>query len=343
MTSRIMEVYKLKKVGLGVIGLGYVGKIHLKHGMKLGNTNLVAVSDLSKRALAAARNAGVKRTFTNYEHLLKDADVDAVIIALPTHLHLKCATDAAEAKKHIFLEKPIARNIVEAEEIVSVTQRNAVKLMVGYPLRFNSAFRSLKENMRNRTLGDIEIAHGDYVSSGPFLHRAESHTPVPVPEWWFNKQLTGGGALVDLGVHIVNLFRWYFGEITSIKSCLGYRFNMDLEDHAICLARFESGTKAVITVGWFSQDYRLEVQLLGTVRNITASHAPPSGLLNVARARVEMLTKGMSRFHQAHLAELQYFANCIIKDLAPSPSGEDGLKDLEAISLAYRNSVELKM
>jgi UDP-N-acetylglucosamine 3-dehydrogenase len=327
----------MKKIGLGIIGLGYVGKIHLRHSLKLSNINLVAVSDLSKTALNEAKNAGIKKTFTSYEQLLKESNIDAVIIALPTHLHLQCAKQAAEAGKHIFLEKPIAGNLEEAKEIVTTAQKNSVKLMMGYPLRFKKSFRELKTKMESGTLGDVEIAYATCITSGPFFHRAVSHTPLPVPEWWFNKELTGGGALIDVGSHLINLCRWYFGEITDIKSHFGRRFNLDFEDSAICFTKFESGTSAVITAGWFLQGYQLKIEFFGTVDHAFAQHRPRNRLL----AATQMLTTGKSEFYRPHFDELQYFANCLIKDSTPSPSGQDGLKDLEAISQAYKNQIRL--
>jgi predicted dehydrogenase len=328
---------KMREVGLGIIGLGYIGKTHLRHSLKLPNVNLVAVSDLSRKALKEAKNAGIQQTFTDYEQLLKDPNIDAVIIPLPTHLHLQCAKQAAEANKHILLEKPIATNLKEAREIVTATQKNSVKLMIGYPLRFDNAFQELRTKMESGTLGDIEIAQANYISSGPFFHRAESHIPIPVPEWWFRKDLTGGGALIDVGSHIINLLRWYFGDITDIKSHLGHRFNLDLEDSAVCFAKFESGTRAVITVGWFLQGYQLKIELLGTVDQAVAEHRPGNRLLTAA----QMLTTGRSKFHQPHFEELRYFVDCLINDKQPSPSGEDGVKDLEAIQKAYRNQIRL--
>ncbi|MEM3828267.1 MAG: Gfo/Idh/MocA family oxidoreductase, partial [Conexivisphaerales archaeon] len=254
--------------------------------------------------------------------MLKDPEIDAVIIALPTHLHLKCAIDAAEAKKHIMLEKPIARNTKEAKEILKAARKNDVKLMMGYPLRFNQQFQTLKRKIHDGTLGDIEIAIANYISTGPFFHRAEAHAPTPVPEWWFHKELTGGGALIDLGSHLINLLRWYFGEITDIKSHLGYRFNMDFEDKATCLAKFENRTTAIINVGWFLQGYQLKIELIGTVDHITAQHKPSNPLSTI----IQMLTTGTSQFYQGHKAELQHFINCLIQERTPSPSGEDGLK-----------------
>jgi len=327
----------MQKIGLGIIGLGYIGEIHLRHALKMPNVNIVAVSDLSKKALKKAKNAGIKKTFTSYEQLLHEPNIDAVIIALPTHLHLQCAIQASEAGKHIFLEKPIARNLKEAKGIVTAAHKNSVKLMMGYHLRFNKSFRELKTKMESGTLGDVEIAYATFIGSGPFFHRAESHTPLPVPTWWFNRELTGGGALIDLGSHIINLLRWYFGEITYIKSHLGYRFNFDFEDSAVCFTKFESGTTAVITAGWFLQGYQLEVEFFGTVDHAFAQHRPANRLVSAT----QMLTIGKSRFYQPHFDELNYFANCLIKDLSPLPSGQDGLRDLEAIREAYKNSRRL--
>ncbi len=209
--------------------------------------------------------------------------------------------------------------------------------MIGYPIRFDPAFQHLKQQIRNGILGDIEIAHATYISSGPFFHRAEGLTPRQVPEWWFNRELTGGGALIDLGSHVINLLRWYFGEVIGIKSYLGYRFNMPFEDSAICLVKFKNGTKAVISVGWFSHQYHLEVKLFGTVKHAQMQHKPKNKLLTV----IQILATNTSRFYQAHLAELQHFVNCLVHNKMPTPTEEDGLRDLEVIEQAYKNQVGL--
>jgi len=323
----------MKKIGLGLIGLGFIGKVHLRNSMKLANAHVLAVSDTSRRALNEAQTTGIKKTFVDYKQLLKDDSINAVIIALPTHLHAQCACDAAEANKHILLEKPIARNVAEAKEIVTVAERNSVKLMLGYPLRFNRDMGRLREQIKNGSIGDVEIAYATFVDSGPFKHRTQDHAPIPVPEWWFNKELSGGGALIDLGSHMINLLRWYFGEITDIKGQLGYRFNMDFEDSALCVAKFETGTRAVINVGWFSQMYQQKIEVFGTVRHASVNNIPPKRLL----AAIQMLTMNTTTFFQAYIAELEHFVNCISNDAKPFPSGIDGLKDLQAIESVYKN------
>ncbi len=325
------------KIKLGIIGLGYIGQVHMQNAMRISNAEVVAAADTSPKVLEKAKALGVKGLYADYKDLLHDPQVDAVIVSLPTHLHLNCARQAAEAKKDIFLEKPIAVTVEDAKEVLAVAQRNQVKLMLGYPLRFSQEFMQAKQDMDNGLIGDVENVHATYISSGPFFHRADGHSPVPVPDWWFNSQLTGGGVLIDLGCHMINLLRWFFGEIVDIQGQFGHRFNMDFDDSAICLARFESGSLAVINVGWFSQEYLLRVDFLGSVKNVSVEHMPESRV----KTLYQMLTKGMSTFTQPHLNELQYFADSIANDLNPSPAGIDGLKDLEAIYKAYKNPIKV--
>jgi predicted dehydrogenase len=328
----------LKTVNLGIIGLGYIGQIHHKNSRLLPNAKVHAAADISKKALNDIKKAGVKNIYTDYTALLKDPEIDAVIIGLPTHLHLRCAVDAAEAGKDIFLEKPMARTPEECREIISVAQRHSVRLMMGYPLRFNDTLCALKEKINTGQIGEVENAHATFISTGPFFHRADAHSPVPVPDWWWNRELTGGGVLVDLGSHIINLLRWYFGEITDIKGYFGHRFNMDFEDSAMCLAKFTSKTVALVNVGWFSQGYTLKVDFLGSVKNESAAHLPSNNPFTTA---IKMLATGRSTFNQPHLNVLKHFLECLINDTPPSPSGLDGLKDMEAIHMAYRNPIVL--
>jgi len=327
----------MKNIKLGIIGLGNVGMLHLRHSLKLANAQVVSVADTSVKALEKAKALGIKHSFTDYAEMLRDPQIDAVLISLPTHLHLRSSRLAAEAKKDIFLEKPIAGTVEEAKEVISAAKRNCVKIMLGYPMRFNKNFKKVKDDLENGLFGDVENAHAILVSSGPFFHRAMGYSPVPVPEWWFNTQLTGGGVLMDLGCHMINLFRWFFGEVIDIKSQFGHRFNMDFEDSAMCLARFESGSLAAINVGWFSQTYLLQIDLLGSVRTAYVQHVPPKAMSSV----YQMLTKGVTSFNQPHFDELQYFVDCLIRDEVPSPTSIDGLRDLEAISKAYKNQIVL--
>ena len=327
----------MKKINLGIIGLGFIGKVHLKNCLNLKSARVVAVADISKKALNFAQELGVKQLFTDYHKVLEQPNVDAVVISLPTHLHAPCAIRAAEEGKHIFLEKPLARNPKEGKKIVSAATRYGVKLMVGYPLRFSSEFEALKEEIESGKLGDIQMVHAVNIGAGPFFHRAESVVPRPVPEWWFDKKLSGGGALLDLGSHMINLTRWYFGEIKSIKAYLGYRFNFDFEDHAVCIANFESGTRAIINVGWFSQKAAVGIELFGTVAHVQSLYKSP----NKVTTATQLILGRTPKFFVPYLKEVSHFIDSIQKDFQPMPSGDDALKDSEVIARAYASQVSL--
>ncbi|MEM5867134.1 MAG: Gfo/Idh/MocA family oxidoreductase [Candidatus Aenigmatarchaeota archaeon] len=325
----------MKKVNLGVIGLGFIGKVHLRNCLNLKSVRVIAAADTSKGALNYAREFGVKQLFTDYHELLKLKDLDAVIISLPTHLHAECAISAMEEGKHVFLEKPLARNPEEGKEIISAARKNGVKFMVGYPFRFVPEFINLKRKIESGVLGDIQLAYAVDIAAGPFLHRAENTTPRPVPEWWLNKELTGGGALIDLGCHMINLLRWYFGEVSDIKARLGYRFNFDFEDHATCIMDFKCGTSAVVNVGWFSQKYAVCIEFFGTVGHDRACHFPSSKVITAIK-----LILGKTPGYISHLREISYFVDVINNDEENILSGEDALEDLEVIAKAYGNQVE---
>lgn len=326
----------MEKIKIGLIGLGNVGRIHLHNCLHLRNATLSAVADTHEKSLITAKEVGIKHVFKDYNDLLKDPRIDAVIISVPTFLHVEIAAKAAENQKNILIEKPIARNPDEALKIISVTKQNNVKLMVGYPLRFSEPFIDLKAEFESGTLGDIQIALASHISTGPFSQRAEfAHVPEPVPSWWFDKNLTGGGALIDLGCHMINLLRWYFGEVASIRSCLGNRFSMDFEDYAICNIRFKNGTIATLNVGWFARYHKMQIDLYGTAKHASATSRSPT-LSDYVRNLFSFNTS--TGFYK----ELEYFVDCVVKNVDPSPSGEDGLEDLKVISEAYANTAQIE-
>ncbi|MDH7606649.1 MAG: Gfo/Idh/MocA family oxidoreductase [Candidatus Bathyarchaeota archaeon] len=327
----------MDKVKLGLIGLGYIGKVHLLNCLKLREAQLVAVADVSPKALNMAKKMGVAKIYQDYHELLQDSEIDAVIIALPTYLHAECAKIAAENHKHVLLEKPLARNVNEGEEIVRAAKKHGIKLMVGHTARYNKVYKDLKKEIDEGILGEIQVAYAVNVSTGPFTHRSEEGTPKPVPEWWWKKELTGGGALLDLGSHMINLTRWFFGEVVDVESYMGYRYNLEQEDYAICILKFKSGPVAIINVGWFSLRGIVKLEVYGTTGSATASYSSPSRVIKA----IQLILKKIPGFYIPYLNEVQHFVECIEKDVQPQPSGEDALEDLKIIEKAYKNAKTL--
>jgi predicted dehydrogenase len=327
----------LKKVNMGLIGLGGMGRIHFYNSLRLKNVNVIAVADKSSVARQNAKAHGIPRIYDDYKKLLETPAIDCVIIALPTFLHSECAVMAAECGKHILLEKPLARNVHEGRRITSKVQKAGVKAMVGYPLRF-SEFAKIKDEIDLGHLGDVVTAHAVDVWRGPFSGAdSDGHVGGTVPDWWLNPELSGGGALIDLGPHMINLLLHYFGdEIESVRSQLGYRFNMPFEDHAVCFLKFKQGPLATVNVGWYCQERTIKMEILGTMKTLSMALATPktsSRILHMLKIR--QLPES-SAFHK----ELLHFVNCVITERDPSPSAAEALKDLETIMAAYENQIE---
>jgi predicted dehydrogenase len=207
--------------------------------------------------------------------------------------------------------------------------------MLGYGLRFDSLFRELREKIVNGYFGEVEIAEATNISNGPFSARSDRIGPVPVPSWWFDKELVGGGALLDLGIHMVDLFVWYFGEVESVSSYLGYTFNMSPEDAATCIIKFKKGPLAVVNAGWFSKDYLNSISLYGTSRNFSAVVSKTSPLRFIWNDFKRIVGRGAA---SSTAEELKYFVDCISRDVEPSPSAKEGLLDLRIISMAYEHA-----
>jgi UDP-N-acetylglucosamine 3-dehydrogenase len=326
----------LKKVNLGIIGLGNQGKIHLRNALRLEGAKVVGVADVSERALSYAKKIGVRNVYKNYEDLIKNNELDAVVISLPNFLHLETAVKVAEAGKEIMLEKPLARNVEEGKKILASVKSNGVRLMMGYDMRFNPPLKEIKHKIVDGFFGDIQEAGATNVSGGPFGSRSDKIGPIPVSPWWFDKDLSGGGVLLDLGSHLIDFFSWYFGEVDSVRSILGYMFNLDTEDVATCVLVFKDGPTATFNVGWFSREFLLSVQICGTAKNLLVQLAPISNLKIV---RKDFRSKIGRPYRDPYCLELEYFVNSLQRDEELNPSCEEGLTCQRLVALAYKNSL----
>lgn len=326
----------MSKLKLGLVGVGYIGKTHLRNAKLLENTDLTAVADKAKTSQKYAKEMGIDNVYEDYKEMLDKADIEAVLVGLPNFLHLECAEYAAELGKHILMEKPLARNPEEGKKILDVAEKNNVKLMVGYPLRFSDYLIEAKKFIDDGELGFVKNIHAVKVGVGPYFHRDSEGHPVRVPEWWFSKELTGGGVLLDTGVHMINLLRWYFGDITKIYGAFGYNYSLEVEDQAICTMEFENGTRGCLTLNWTSNKDHTSIDLYGTTSSKSIFKKPTSKPITA----LQMLL-GTSKFYLPFMREIENFSDAVLNDDLPEPSGLDGYKDLVAIDKAYNNIITI--
>jgi len=350
-----MEYNHMIKVG--IIGLGHMGLLHLRNTRFIKSIKVVGVADKSKKGLSEAKKFGIRNLFDDYKELLKLADLDAVIISLPNFLHEESVTFAAERGLHIFIEKPLARTLSECENIKRAVQRNGVKLAVGHNYRFFDHVQKLKAEVEKGTLGDIEIANFEHFVNGPFAHPLE---PVPIQDWWLDAQLSGGGALLDQGYHLVDLFRWFFPDPEVLYVNLGYRYDLPMEDSAIvALKSRHTSTRGIVSVGWFQKmlfpHFNFRLNLQGTTRFLSTDHFVPRNLYlyavkealkNTLRRITGRKIKPLSYtyYYTSYIKELQHFFEGIQRDPIPNPLANvtDGLEAIRIVEESYKFANRIK-
>ena len=333
---------------VGVIGLGNMGKLHLLNALKIKGINVVAAADKSEKNRRSVEKYHVK-TYDDYIKLIDAEKLDAVIVSLPNFLKREGVFSAAERKLDIFLDKPLARNFPEAQAIVQKAEKENVRLMVGVNYRYFPSVQKLKSNLDDGRIGDAVIATSELILNGPLSHSA---VPTPVPDWWLNKEMSGGGALLDLGYHLIDMLSWMFGDLEVTYSNLGYRLNLPLEDSGtVVLESKKRGTTCVANVGWFSKsifpDFNFRINVHGTVgydstdryapRNLRV-HAVKEGTLNFLRRlsgrkiRYLSYTYYYSSFHEI----LELFFEALNKGVELPVSLEEQLDVVRVIDSVYR-------
>ncbi len=337
-------------LNVGIIGLGHMGRLHLMNCLHVDDVKIVAAADSSKRALEKAKLVGVKNLYTDYRDLLNDSpDVDAVIISLPNFLHFDSIQLALEAELDVFVEKPLANTVEECRKIVKLVEKSGSKFMVGHCMRFVDAIEKMKGIADEGRIGDLEVVTIEQILNGPFAHGA---VPRPVPEWWFDPKKSGGGVLLDLGYHLIDLFRFFVGKEGKILfSCFDHKFNLPFEDGAIViLCSSDSSVKGIINVGWYQKsvfpEYNFRAILHGNAGYMSSDdlvprnvylHAVKEGAKNFLRKVVGKKIKPLSYsyYYESYYKELQHFFDCVKNDSDPLVSASDGLKTVELIQEAY--------
>jgi len=305
---------------VGVIGLGRMGKLHFLNALRMKDVKVVAVADKSKENRKTAEKYHI-RTYDDYTKLVNSEELDAVIISLPNFLKREGIFYASEKGWDIFVEKPLARNLAEAKEIVRKVRAENVRLMVGVNYRYFDSVQKVKKILDEGKVGEVVIATSELIMDGPFSHPL---VPKPVPEWWFDKEKAGGGALLDLGYHLVDIFNWMFGDLEIEFSTLGYRFGLSIEDSATVVLRSpKTGVRCITNVGWFSKmifpNFNFRINLHGTVGYVSTDrfaprnlyfHAVKEGTLNLFRRAIGKKVRYLSyTYYYASFAEIlgQFF------------------------------------
>jgi myo-inositol 2-dehydrogenase/D-chiro-inositol 1-dehydrogenase len=341
-------------VTVGIIGTGFMGKSHAE-GYKIFD---VKIGMFASRRLEKAREAsnefGVERWTDDWKTLINDPDIDCVDITVPNHLHYEIAMACINAGKPFLVEKPLARNTKEAEEIVRAAKEKGVLGVYAENMRYKPAMVRTKQMVDEGALGDILLLRSNEIHNGPF------HSP-----WFWDAELTGGGASIDMGIHGVYTLEWIMGSKvkrvyaeTGVLKWKEYCKN-GAEDTALVIFRFENGGMAELVISWAIQggmDIRLEVFGSEGTAYVSTTHEaggmkvysnPGYGKPVEVEAALKphvVSTKGWSFpspndvLQQGHANEVKHFIDCVKGLAEPMSTLEDGLRALVLVEAIYESA-----
>ncbi|MDT2746692.1 Gfo/Idh/MocA family protein [Vagococcus fluvialis] len=249
----------MEKLNVGVIGVGSISNEHIQAYLKNEQVNLMAFCDTDEKQLKKmGEQYGVKNLYTNKEEFLKNPDIEAVSVCTWNAAHAECTIAALNAKKHVLCEKPMATNKEDAEKMLQASIDNDRLLMIGFVRRFGNDTKILQDFLTSEFFGDLYFAKAQY------LRRHGN------PGGWFgDKSRSGGGPLIDLGVHVIDLVHYLFDQpkVTSVYGATFRKLDsrkelkdetdyssvsksekdiFDVEDLATAMIRFDNG--AVLSI-----------------------------------------------------------------------------------------------
>ena len=233
----------MKKLRWGVIGAGGIADRRTIPGMMLAkNAELIAVMDINAEQVEKIRQKyGAKRGYTKEEDLLADPEVDAVYIATPIVLHAKQAKLAADYGKDILIEKPLAMTSDEGQAVIDYCERKGVKIAAGFMMRFGSHVMSMKKAIAEGKIGTVVSGYSQFTL----------WLPYEPGNWRQCKAKAGGGAMMDLSVHTIDLMEYITGmrvtEVASMNEKIAFpEPQYDVEDTSTILMRMENGAQCVV-------------------------------------------------------------------------------------------------
>lgn len=323
----------------GIIGTGDIADCAFMPGFEAANDcEMIAVADkFADKAKEFAKAHNIAKAYDTVDALLADPEVEIVYIATPVFAHCELAVKAANAKKNILLEKPMAMNVAECEKIEEAVNKNGVKIQIGHMLRFHRAHQYIKELIDNGDLGKIGTAHAQMS-----YYRGE-YGPDGEPLWLARKELSGGGSMLDMGIHCVDLMRYWLGdvkEVIAFADTIGNELSerYSVEDICTAVLKFESGAQAVVDSTVVTENCRYMCEIYGTkgsAYGVGTVFRNPDGqcVVNIdGEQEYQYEPKGL------FTAEIEAFQNAIKNDTPTSPNAQDGKKAVEIVMACYEAS-----
>lgn len=350
----------MKKIKIGIIGVGNIAGTHIRAYQQNPNVELYAFCDINEAQLKKrAEEFGISRTFTNKDDMLALPELDAVSVCTWNSAHAECTIAALEAGKHVLCEKPMATNAEDARRMKEAAEKSGKLLMIGFVRRFGNDCAVLQDFLSTGFFGDL------YYAKATYLRRNGC------PGGWFGeKARSGGGPLIDLGVHVIDLVRYIMGNPKPV-SVYGVTYQKlfdrrdlkdkkayvaasktdhdiyDVEDLASALIRFDNGATLSVEAA-FSLNLKKDkgdIELFGTKAG--AKLSPELEIFTETNGYMTNVTLEKPTaldFNGLFEGEINHFVDCIqngTECLAPAEDGIQLMRILDAIYESARTGHEV--
>jgi len=330
------------KIKIGVIGCGYWGPNLIRNFNNIGEAEILYICDIDEMKLSSIKDNYPKvKTTKDYKEILKDPDVDAVLVALPVFLHYPIAKDALLHNKHVLVEKPMTSNSEQAKELIEIAREKNKVLMVDHTFEYSEPIKKIKEIVDSGDLGDIYYIRAEWLNLG--LLQPDVHVV------W------------DLAPHIISII----GYVTGLKPeslnahAKGY-IREDIPEIAHININFENGVSAYITTGWLEPKKTRTMTIVGSKKLLVFDLINKEESVRVYDKSVKIIKVDDIRNVKLHYkygdtisynikdveslnTMCRHFVDCIINNKKPQSDGESGLrvvKVLEKIDESLRNNAK---
>ncbi len=350
-----MVLFMDKKIKVAIIGTGNISECHINGYLKNPNTELYAFCDIREERLKEmGEKYGVTRLYTDKDEMLKELpEIDAVSVCTWNCAHAACTIAALKAGKHVLCEKPMATSAREAREMLEAAKESGKLLMMGFVRRYGNDCRILKDFVDNGHFGEI------YYAKATYLRRNGS------PGGWFGwKERSGGGPLIDLGVHVIDLTRYIMGnprpvsvygvtfhklgDRRELKDQKGYTASsaegtepFDVEDMVSAMVRYDNGSVVSVEAS-FSLNLKKDegkIEFFGTKAG--AKMDPELEMYvetNGYMADVNLCTPTELSFDGLFENEIDHYVDCIVNGTPCKSPAEDGVTLMEILDAIYESA-----
>lgn len=324
-----------KKLTVGIIGAGRIGKVHTMSIMNnLPEVLIKGITDISlAQAKEWAEQTGIKTVYNDYKEMIADPEIDAVLVCSSTDTHADIAIAAANGGKHVFCEKPVDLSIAKVEAVIEASKRAGVKLQIGFNRRFDHNFAKVKELIDNGTIGDLQIL------------KITSRDPSPPPIEYIK---VSGGIFMDQTIHDFDMGRFltsseaeeiYVAAACMVDPAIGEAGDVDT---ALITIKFKNGTLCVIDNSRkAAYGYDQLVEAFGSKGKVVITNDTPSTAVWSTESGVHS-EKPYYFFLERHMGsfveEMKQFVHALINDTETPVTGFDGLQPIK-LGLAAKKSL----